>query len=185
MTAETESLIELCGFVAFFTLANLHAGGRAWRKPLRKYLPGRGIYYAGLAAMVLGWLLYGGWGLLAGASFTGWRLPGWYGALDAGQDPLANPGQGKVFGIDVRPLRLRDFIVMSLRGFLAFPLFVALAWTTQSAVPLVTLAVAALCQGAVYDIAHIHLQRRNGFAEAFAGGVWGFAYFTMIAGAGP
>lgn len=183
MSDAHQALATLAGFMLFFAAANWVAGGNnRWRKRFR--WPGRSIYYAGLAAIVVGWLTYGGLGALIGASFTVWRLPGWYGSLDAGTMPIPaeKPGQGKIFGIELQPYRLRDYIVMSARGLLAFPAFVYVAWRDQTATPLVVLAVACLMVGAMYDLAHHYLARRNDWAEAGVGAVWGMAFFMLAGG---
>lgn len=171
----------LAAFVAYGGVSNWLAGGqKQWRKRLG--LPGRSIYYMGLLAIIVGWFTYGGVGALAGLTFLLWRLPGWYGALDAGVSPLAKPGEGKIFGIDVRPLRLRDFIVMSSRGLLAFPLFVFVAWRDQTAAPLFVLVVASLAIGGAYDLACRYFKNNTGLAEALTGCVWGIAFFMMLEG---
>lgn len=169
--------------IAFMAAANWFAGGQMQIRK-RLGLPGRSIYYAGLAAIFVGYAAYGPLGALAGASFTAWRLPGWYGALDAGMSPLATEGQGRIFGIDVRPLRLRDFIVMASRGLLCFPVFVFMAVREQAWLPIIVLVNASLLIACVYDLAnHVPKTRRVDLAEAGTGAVWGLALFAVLEGA--
>lgn len=171
-------MIELLAFIAFFTFANVFAGGKI-QPVLRQHggpLPGRGIYYAGLAAIILGWFTFGIPGALAGLSFLVWRLPGWYGAIDAGLDPY-NPERD---GFNIPDQRLRDFLVMSARGLVAAPAFVYAVWVTGDWKAILTLVGASLGQGLVYDIAHREFNRNNFLAEGLSGAVWGVAYFILL-----
>ena len=155
-------------FVIYFTIANLFSGGK-FKGILRQHngpLPGRGIYYAGALTMLLGWLLYSLPGLLVGFSFLLWRLPGWYGAIDAGLDKHS---------------RLRDFLVMSARGLVAAPVFAYIFYTGGGdwKVPAILFA-ASLGQGLAYDVAGHTFMRNFWIAEGLSGAIWGIAYWLLI-----
>lgn len=165
-------MLTLAAFILFFTLANMFAGGK-FQPILRQHggpLPGRGIYYAGLAAMILGFCFYGWIGVLAGASFLLWRLPGWYGSIDAGT---------------VSGTRLGDFAMMSARGMAAFPVFAFAVYYTGSLGPLWILLGASLGQGVAYEVGHRGFDRNNAIAEGLAGAVWGVAYYALLNAAHP
>jgi hypothetical protein len=174
-------VITLLLFIAYFGLMNMIAGGKFQLRE-RLGLPGRSIYYAGLITIIVGWLAYGAIGAGVGLSFLIWRLPGWYGAIDAGLAPIPpeKPGQSQILGFEVRPLRLRDFLVMSARGLAACPVFVWQAWVGHTWTPLAVLALASLWQGAAYDLAHRSIRQGNGIAEAGAGVGWGLAYYALL-----
>lgn len=167
-------MLQLAAFVAFFTLANLWSGGK-FKRWVGDW-PGRSHYYSSIAALALGWGLFGFAGLLIGASFTLWRLPGWYGALDAGTY------QGATF---------RDFAVMSLRGLAAFPFFL---WALYEANadplsdldlrPLLILLAACVGQGVAYFVGNRFPVAALKFwvAEGTAGAIWGAAYALVLVG---
>lgn len=163
----------LIGFILFFAIANLWSGGKF--RPWTGDLPGRSHYYSSMAALALGWGLFQWPGLLAGFSFLLWRLPGWYGSLDAG----TNEGSPA-----------RDAAVMSLRGLLAFPVFL---WALYEAnidplsdlvlAPLWALLAASLGQGLVYYVGNrIAVSWRFWLIEGMAGAVWGVAYWVVLCG---
>lgn len=142
--------------VALFAFLNRFSGGGfGWRASWR----GRPIYYAGLAAIVTLGAMFGIHGALAGLSFLLWRIPGWYGAIDAGTD------EGS---------RLRDFAVMSARGLVAIPIFAA---TSPLAIIPFSLAIAAC-----YDIAWHTIKGKDpvAHAEMAAGAVWGLTLWALL-----
>lgn len=170
--------MELILFIIYGAIANAFAGGKI--QPVLKQhggpLPGRGIYYAGLLSIVLGMAFYGLPGALAGFSFLLWRLPGWYGSIDAGLDPY-NPERD---GWNIRNQRARDFIVMSARGLVAFPVFAYLVYDTGNWGYLIPLVLGSVAQGAAYDLAHRGLNRNNLVAELLSGAIWGVVYWTVL-----
>lgn len=168
--------------VLWFAFANWLAGGNlSWRK--RFGLPGRSIYYAALLTMIVGWFVHGWAGVAVGVNFLLWRLPGWYGAIDSGLMPAATPGQSRLLWLDMSAhMRLRDFIVMSSRGLLAFPLFAWWAWARGDVLePALVLTGVSLWQGLAYEAAHRYGDRDNGKAEMLAGAGWGAAYYALLA----
>lgn len=184
-------MIELAALVIFFAAANWLAGGnRSWRKRLG--LPGRSIYYASVIVAALLTPAYGWMGFAVGVNFLWWRLPGWYGAIDAGTMPAATPGQARLlwFDMNTEPLmRVRDFIVMSARGFVAAPIFLYAAYNAQDWTPVAVLAVVSVWQGWSYELVHRAFARVDGdgkrvsdnaHAELLAGAGWGAAYYGVL-----
>lgn len=171
------ALMGIMGFLNYCAAGGPYIGKDRWRKALK--LPGRSIYYAGLAAILLGWWAYGKEGALCGLAFLLWRLPGWYGAMDAGtnDDP---PEKNKIFGVVMKNQRLRDYIVMSARGLMMFPPFVYFAWTEGSVVPLMVLVAASLAQGWSYDFGYRAMGNVDGARELLAGAAWGAAFWLVL-----
>lgn len=168
-------------YVAFYALANQFAGGK-YRQMLydltRIAYPGRSIYWAGLVAMLFGWFTAGLVGALAGFSFLLWRLPGWYGTIDAGTN------EGEV---------VRDVTLMALRGLVAAPVFLHVFFEGQqdklAAIQweaLVVWATACAGQGAAYWLGNHVLYPRTRFwdagfwSEGLAGAVWGAAFYGVV-----
>ncbi len=160
-------MIAALAFTAWFALANLWSGGKF--KRWVGDLPGRSHYYSSLATLIAGGAVLGVEGAVIGLSFLIWRLPGWYGALDAGAN------EGGVW---------RDVAMMSLRG-LAFGPYFLWRFFLSNSDPLATLDLTALyclaagcvAQGAAYWFAN-HLMRRHGWiwwAEGLGGAAWGLA----------
>jgi len=162
-------MITIALSAAYFAWANMFAGGRAgWKQVGKQHggpLPGRGIYYSGAIAMILGAWFFGGAGALAGFSFLVWRLPGWYHAIDAGMDA---------------DTRLRDFLVMTARGLVCFPFFAWEAYAHHTSKPLIVLALTSVLIAAAYDIAHHQFDRRNWLAEMWTGILWGEAFAQLL-----
>ncbi|MGE0830809.1 MAG: hypothetical protein AB7O04_15855 [Hyphomonadaceae bacterium] len=156
-------------YAALYALLNRFAGGGlGWGALAHDHggpLRGRPIYYvalflAGFLGVQFGWI-----GVFAAANFLLWRLPGWYGAIDAGRD---------------EGTRLRDFSVMSARGVVAAPFFFWACVPTQSAAPAIILAAASLLQGVSYDLGNHALRRLPASSEYIAGAVWGLAYAIVL-----
>lgn len=174
-------MMEAGALAIFFAAANWLAGGNlSWRKRLG--LPGRSVYYAAALLAIVLTPAYGWPGFAVGVNFLWWRLPGWYGAIDAGTMPAANAGQSRLLWMDMAEhMRARDFIVMSARGFVAAPFFLWSAWNAGEWAPVAVLAIVAVWQGVAYELAHRALWRDNAHAELLAGAGWGLAYFTLLA----
>lgn len=174
-------------FIAWAAFANYCAAGgpyigeKRWRKALG--LPGRSIYWAGVATMALGYVTLGWPGFWAGVAFLFWRLPGWYGAFDAGSN-IDPPEKSKIFGFVVANQRLRDFVVMSARGLLMFPPFLWAAWQALDPWPIGVLLLGSIAQGAAYDIGNHNriLRPIDGAREMLAGGAWGVAFHLILIG---
>lgn len=186
-------MFELAAIVIWFAFANWLAGGNmAWRKRLR--LPGRSIYYAAAATAVVLSGLYGWAGFAVAVNFLWWRLPGWYGAIDAGTMPAATAGQARLLWFDMHTeplMRVRDFIVMSARGVVAAPVFLWTAYNGAGWVPVAVLAAVSVWQGISYEAAHRAFARVDGdgkrvsdnaHAEILAGAGWGVAYYVVLSG---
>lgn len=162
-------MITLAAFAAYFAWANMFAGGRVgWKQVGKQHggpLPGRGIYYSGALAMIGLGVEYGAVGILIGFSFLVWRLPGWYGAIDAGLDAGT---------------RLRDFLVMFARGFVCFPVFAWEAYAHHTTLPLALLFATSALIACAYDIAHRQFNRANWLAEFWTGILWGAAFYQLL-----
>ena len=161
--------------IPFFLIGNRFCGGGfGWNQIARSNggpIPGRPLYYFGLLALVALTYFYNLIGLAMALSFILWRLPGWYGAIDAGTDKHS---------------RLRDFLVMGLRAIpLAIPLWIA-GWFNQNYF-LYGAASAALIVSIplAYDIAWHWLRRGKdpvAIAEMIAGVFIGLAYWFVLQG---
>ena len=156
--------------VLFYSLANrFSGGGLGWRASFR----GRPIYYAGLAAMVVGWFLMGWTGVFAGLVFLVWRLPGWYGAIDAGTDEGSRLRDGGVMALRALPFAFAYAI-----GGAIFPLelldFGTVVWAS------IALAVFVAWS---YDAAWHLLEPRPkdpvALAELATGAAWGVFFWVM------
>lgn len=154
----------------FYALANrFSGGGLGWRSTFR----GRPIYYAGLAAMVVGWFLMGWTGVFAGLVFLVWRLPGWYGAIDAGTDEGSRLRDGSVMAVRALPFAFAYAV-----GGAIFPLelmdFGKVVWAP------IALSV---CVALSYDIAWHYVRPRPKdpvvWAEVMAGACWGVFFWAM------
>lgn len=165
------------GFMNYCAAGGPYIGPLRWRKALG--LPGRSIYYAGLVCIFAGIVAYGWPGFMCGLSFLLWRLPGWYGALDAGTN-IDPPEKSKIFGVVIGNQRARDFIVMSARGLLMFPAFTYFAYIDRSAAPLLILIAASLAQGVSYDIGYRWFGKVDGARELLAGAAWGVAFWAVL-----
>lgn len=136
------------------------------------YLPGRNIYYAALVVLGLVWYFYGPViGLLTFVSFLAYRIPGWFKSLDMG----TYPGSASV------PV---DAAIMFARGLFFFPVFAWVAYTQQSAVPLIILAVASAVATASYWIGnHVLVKKMKDpfwFIEFAAGAAFGAAVALVV-----
>lgn len=157
--------------VIFYSLANrFSGGGLGWKSSFR----GRPIYYAGLAAIILGWFTAGWEGALAGLTFLLWRIPGWYGGIDAGNQAGT---------------RLRDAFTMFLTAVPFALLYGAIAQgisINPDSIPLVFGASVALglAIAASYDIAwnvvRPRLKDPVALAELLAGAAWGVFFWIKL-----
>ena len=168
----------LASFILLFVFLNLFAGGKI-QPVLRQHggpLPGRGIYYSSLAALLILTPHYGWPGAVTALSFLIWRIPSWYGSIDAGLDPY-NPERDKFY---LENQRVRDFAVMSFRGLFCFPIFAFMAGADHSVLPILTLFMASLLHGAIYDFCLRSLHRNSLMAEVLSGATWGAAFYAVI-----
>lgn len=164
-------MVSLVVFVLVFSAANRFAGGGlGWGALTVDHggvVRGRPIYYVGALAVPALYFLYGLGGALAGASFVLWRLPGWYGAIDAGTF-AGTPA--------------RDWRVMFLRTVFAFPVFLWSAIERGPATLLVWPLLAAWIATSYHLAAHAGaLKRIGGAAEYLAGMGWGLALWALLA----
>lgn len=146
----------------FAALNRFSGGGLGWEWMKNNGYRGRPLYYAFLIALTVLYLGFGTVGAIAALSFLLWRLPGWYGAIDAGTD-AGSP--------------LRDFAVMSARGLLAFPIF----WYTGQLLWLIPFALGI---GFFYHLAwHApwSRQRKDPVADAELNvGVWWGLFLSIL-----
>lgn len=161
--------------ILLFSILNRFAGGGLiWRHVGNQHggvLEGRAIWYATPAAFaalvpLLGWAD----AALCAGSFLLWRTPGWYNSIDAGTNTET---------------AARDFVVMSARGLLLFPVFVYGAFRDWSVLPLVLLLATALSVGLAYHAAW-HFKPLQRFAcdgvaraEFMAGALIGVAFAAL------
>lgn len=143
-------------------------GGLGWERLARDHggpLRGRPIYYVALALALALSPFYGVAGLACAANVLLWRLPGWYGAMDAGTHEHS---------------RARDFAVMAARGFVSVPFFAWAAGTLDSIWPLIALAFASILTAIAYDVGQ-RVMRSFTACELMTGAIWGVAYARTLA----
>lgn len=159
--------------IPFFIVGNRFCGGGfGWNQIARSNggpIPGRPLYYFGLLAIGVLSYYYHLLGLIAALSFVAWRLPGWYGAIDAGTD---------------KHTRLRDFLVMGLRAIpLALP-FAYVVFTTGSFIlPVLIGSLLVVSIPTAYDVSwHLikNLKDPVAIAEKIAGACIGLAYSLLF-----
>ena len=142
-------------------------GGLGWERLAHDHggpVRGRPIYYVALALALALTPLYGLAGLACAANVLLWRLPGWYGAIDAGTHEHT---------------RARDFAVMAARGLVAVPFFAWAAGALDSIWPLLALGFASILGALAYDAGQ-RIARSFVACELMAGAVWGAAYAQVL-----
>jgi uncharacterized protein YfiM (DUF2279 family) len=155
------------GALAGALLNRFAGGGLGWERLAHDHggpVRGRPIYYVALALALTLTPLYGLAGLACAANVLLWRLPGWYGAIDAGTHEHS---------------RARDFAVMAARGLVAAPFFAWAAGDMDAKWPLLALGLASVIVAIAYDVGQ-RVLRSFAACELMAGAAWGVAYARVL-----